>query len=195
MWASEDGRITQSGRYTATELGRFRVTASATFRNTERTGTAIADVPLVLTVSVDPKATFLRTILQDTPALPTILDLEAVGVVPGDLLAITYEVPPPGFSFYGCGGPFVDAKRAPVMGVFSGSNTLLKKTALARVPDAIDGGAAYDSSYSVSDIPEDFGIFQGLTIVVPTGASHLFLAMGDSYWGDNCGTINVTIEN
>ena len=155
----------------------------------------------VLTVSVDPKSAYLRTSTGDAPALPTIIGLDAVGFASGDLLTLTYEVPPPGFSFYGCVGPFVGATGASVLGVFSGSSNLLEKTVLARVPGAIDAGPDEVSGPTIfgtepTDIPEDFRIFppSGFTIVVPTGATHLFLGMHDSFFSDNCGTIKVTLH-
>ena len=47
LWASEGGGTTQEGLYTASAPGSFSVTASAMFRADERTGAAVADVPLV----------------------------------------------------------------------------------------------------------------------------------------------------
>ena len=37
--------------------------------------------------------------------------------------------------------------------------------------------------------------YSGMSVVVPTGATHLFLAVGDSHYSDNGGWVTVTIEN
>src|SRR5712692_9665321 len=92
-----------------------------------------------VTFSVDARGAFLHTV-ADNPASPTIVDLAAAGFAPGDVLELTYEVSPPGFSFFSYGGPFEGAEQTIVLGVFSGSSTLLPTSALARVPDAIDAG-------------------------------------------------------
>jgi hypothetical protein len=194
-WEATGGDIDEMGIFTARQSGRHEVRASATSRDSLATGSATVEIPL--RVSVASTATFWHT-ADDAPTLPTILDLGAAGFAPGDLLELTYEVPPPGFS-YGCGGPFVDAEGTPVMGVFSGSSTLLPTSALARVPDAIDAGLDTVSGPTFyrnepTDIPEDFQIFSpsGFTIEVPAGATHLFFGTADSLFGDNCGMIMVT---
>lgn len=89
-------------------------------------------------LSVDPKSIFLHAVSDPSAADPAIVDLVAAGFAPNDILQLVYEVPPPGFSYFGCDGPFVGAEETPVLAVFSGSNPLLPASALARVPDAID---------------------------------------------------------
>ncbi|PYL45937.1 MAG: hypothetical protein DMF40_14250 [Verrucomicrobia bacterium] len=152
-----------------------------------------------LTVQVDPAGTFLHTV-NDTPGSPTIVDLAAAGFAPGDVLKLSYFVPPPGFSAYGCGGPFVGAEDTEVIGVFSGSSSLLPPSASARVPDAIDAGSDFVTGPTFNgneptDIPQDFRLFppSELTIAIPAGATHLFLGIYDSFYAGNCGQITVTI--
>ena len=151
--------------------------------------------------SVDPKATFWRTSASDSQALPTILDLEAAGFAGGDVLELTYEVPAPGFSLFGCSGPFESVEAFQLLvGVFSGSHTLLPTSVTDRVPEAIDTGSDFVSrpahfGQEPTDIPEDFLIFpaRGYAIKIPPGATHLFLGVDDIVFRDNCGTINVTL--
>jgi hypothetical protein len=153
-----------------------------------------------LMVSVDPKATYLHATC-DSPALPTIVDLAAFGLAPGDGLKLSYGVAPPGFSFYGCGGPFVGAEDTSILGVFSSSSTLLPPSAHPRVPGALEAGTDVSTGPTffcneLNDIPQDFRIFppSGFTIQIPAGATHLFLGVDDNYWADNCGNIKVTFE-
>ena len=152
-----------------------------------------------VTFSVNARGAFLHTV-GDNPASPTIVDLAAAGFAPGEVLWLTYEVSPPGFSFYSCDGPFVGAEQTSVLGVFSGSSILRPTSALARVPDAIDAGLHVATAPTFvdnewTDIPEDFQIFPpgSFAVEVPPRATHLFLGTGDSYWGDNCGTITITM--
>jgi hypothetical protein len=151
-------------------------------------------------VLVDPKAAYLYT-NSDSPASPTIMNLAASGFAPGDVLKLSYAVAPPGFSFFSCSGPFVGAAQFALLGVFSSSNTLLATSASRRVPGAIDAGTNFVSTPTYygnqpTDIPEDFWVTPpgGLTIQIPSGATHLFLGINDSLYYDNCGTIKVTIE-
>ncbi|MBI3423923.1 MAG: HYR domain-containing protein, partial [Acidobacteria bacterium] len=150
-------------------------------------------------VAVDPKATYLRTTC-DNPALPTIVDLAALGFAPGDRLKLSYSVAPPGFSFV-CGQTPVGAEQTTVLGVFSNSNTLLPLSVQPRIPGAIEAGDDVGTGPNffcneANDIPQDFRLFPpgGLIIQLPAGATHLFLGVGDSYWADNCGSIKVTVE-
>ena len=153
-----------------------------------------------LTVQVDPAGTFLHTV-NDSPGSPTIVDLAAAGFAPGDVLKLSYSVPPPGFSAYGCGGPFVGAEDTEVIGVFSGSSSLLPPSASARVPNAIDAGSDFVTGPTFNgneptDIPQDFRLFppSEFTIEIPAGATHLFLGIYDSFYAGNCGQITVTIK-
>ena len=48
LWESDGGEITPDGRYTASEVGSFPVTASATFKGTTRSGSAVAEAQAVV---------------------------------------------------------------------------------------------------------------------------------------------------
>ena len=155
--------------------------------------TATAPAPISGQVAV--KATFLHADADDAPAPPTVVNLSAAGYKPGDTLKISYRVPPPGFSYYGCQGPFVGAEGVRLLGVFSSSSQLLEPSAPARVPGAIDAGedAYVGPTYlrnAPVDIPQDFQVTppSGFLIKIPLSATHLFLGIPDPYHGDNCGS-------
>ncbi|GEM_PF-4730685 len=159
------------------------------------------------TFSVGPKSTFLEQTSQDncswaaagpgcTAAMfaPTILDLSALGVNPGDVLQLTVS----GNICYGiiCFGPLVDA-------LFSTTNTLLSSNNPSRVPGALGPPASSGSPGLLTeasnmyfggsnDIAGDF-ILNGGSVVVPTGAQFLFLGIFDSFYADNSGNASVTI--
>ena len=154
--------------------------------------TATAPPPAPISGQVAVKATFLHA---DAPAPPTVVDLSAAGYKPGDTLKISYRVPPPGFSYYGCQGPFEGAEGVRLLGVFSSSSQLLAPSERARVPGAIDAGEdAYVGPTYLNnapvDIPQDFQVTppSGFLIKIPPSATHLFLGIPDPYHGDNCGT-------
>ena len=45
-----------------------------------------------------------------------------------------------------------------------------------------------------TDLPGDFGVFQGgVTVMIPAGATTLWVAISDSFFGDNTGTLAVVI--
>ncbi|MGH9923390.1 MAG: HYR domain-containing protein, partial [Nitrososphaerales archaeon] len=153
---------------------------------------------LTLTVPLDPRRTYLLTDGGDLP--PAIIDLAANGIFSGHSLKLTTKGQ---FYFNGCPGSITNAFG---IGVFSSSNTLLGSHLLNRVPGAIDAGtdvvtAKAFFSQTPTDIPQDFGIPQtvGVVIVVPMGATYLFLGVHDSYYGDNCSIppltpVSITIE-
>ena len=47
LWESEGGEITEAGLYNASKSGSFPVTATATLKASKRSGSAVADVPLI----------------------------------------------------------------------------------------------------------------------------------------------------
>jgi hypothetical protein len=130
------------------------------------------------------KATILHVDAADATDPPTIVNLSAAGYQPGDTLKISYDVPPSGFSPYGCQGPFVGAQGVFLRGVFSSSNQLLASSARARVPGAIDAGQhvnvgpTYLNNAPV-DIPQDLRVAppSEFLIGIPPGATHLFLGV------------------
>lgn len=155
-----------------------------------------------VSVMLDPKATFLHTV-NDSPNEPTIIDLAAVGFIPGDILDISYKVSPPGWSPTDCGGPFLTPDETPILAVFSKSGTLLPTDQLKRIPEAIDIGPDIDTPKpfrggmtDTTNIKEDFRVSpsEGFTIAIPAGATHLFLGMNDDFFADDCGTIEVTLR-
>jgi len=138
------------------------------------------------TILVDPRAAFSqRDLYGDTLLPPVIVDLAGAGIHPGNLLALDYEVPLPGFSFFGCDGPFLslhpfdayadEGEGASMLGIFSASANILGPSYLNRVPDAIGD----EFWFTMSPI-------DGFSIQVPAGATHLFLAVADVHWDDNC---------
>lgn len=146
-------------------------------------------------VAFDATATFLRTAPIDTATRATIISLATSGLAPGDELRLSYEVNNFKYgSFCDPTAPNVAAPGVFALGLFSRSSQLEGTGVLRRVPDAIDTGLRHFTSPN-DDIAEDFRISPtGLTIKIPAGATHLFLGIADSFYADNCGQINVTIE-
>ncbi|MBL8752464.1 MAG: hypothetical protein JNK15_04105 [Planctomycetes bacterium] len=139
------------------------------------------------TLPLDPRATFLRT-NGDTATSPLVLDLGAMGITPGSCLRV------------GTTGAFRHINGGPdnyynLVGVFSGSNTLLPSNVQARVPAAIAAGPAFASGGTYvgnlpMDIPQDFFCSrnlwdESLMVRVPAGATFLFLGVHDSLYNDN----------
>lgn len=124
------------------------------------------------------------------------MDLSALGIIPGDLLEISIS----GKIAYYMGQ--TPQEPFSVMGLFSSSDSLLGQAELHRVPGAINSGVAPHLTLNTlfgnepTDIPEDFQIFPltGFQIQVPSGAKYLFLAVEDSYWADNSGTLAATLN-
>lgn len=143
--------------------------------------------------------TYLRQSgFPENPHPPVIVDLAANGFAPGDTLRITSGVT--AFTPHG-GHPGADADGTPIIGVFSGSETLLPRDQLLRVPDAIDAGSDVITPPThfeslPTDIPQDFRIFppRGFFIEVPAGATHLFIGLNDSFFADNGGFFFVTLS-
>jgi hypothetical protein len=77
------------------------------------------------------------------------------------------------------------------MAVFSSSTTLLGPTLLNRVPGAIDAGQDHTTIPTcpgnlATDIPQDFSVSPtGVDVVIPAGATYLFLATRDCFYHDN----------
>ena len=140
-----------------------------------------------LQVKIDVNAAFLRTWVNDmsTDAVP--IPLALLGPVQGKSLRIDTS----GDWDNGPAGDEIDLLHA----VFSASATLLPKTELFRVPDAIDAGKDLGTGLTAfgnepTDIPQDFLVtnapsVQQVIVRVPDGATHLFLAALDIYYMDN----------
>lgn len=133
------------------------------------------------------KRTFLHT--ASDPSLDAIaLELASFGVVPGDRLELRrvgeFDNGPGSDVFVG------------MLAVFSDGPEILPSTALHRVPGAIAAGLPVNSGTThlggePTDIPEDFAVChpsypdQTICVIVPRGATHIFVAAWDSYYGDN----------
>jgi hypothetical protein len=133
------------------------------------------DIPL------DPRRSYLHVCSDPAPdAVPVVLaDLD---IEPGDVILLE------GLGGFD-NGPGTDAPRITIA-VFSGSPTLLPGSAHPRVPDAIDAGIVFATASTSlcggqpTDIPEDFRC-DSTIVVVPVGATHLFVCGHDSYYVDN----------
>ena len=141
------------------------------------------------TFHVDSKGSFILGEAADTPHLPLVIDISALGVGPGDFLhldqlgSFTYSIYFPAFVNFGTeSGTALEA-------VFSSSNQLLAPSVLHRVPGAIGIGANFITpvtlfQHLVTDIPEDF-FARNITVRIPAGARYLFVAIPDSWYKDN----------
>ena len=147
------------------------------------------------TISIDAKATYLRT-NEDPQALNAVpISLDALGIKPGDSSTII-QVGDFSYSIWGWPDEATGA-----CGVFSANSTLLPAGNLHRLPGAI-GFPQTDAPPCVSemtlfgalptDVPEDFWL-DGQPIKVPAGAHYLFVAAADSYYGDNAGSLHVDV--
>ncbi|MFC1487958.1 hypothetical protein ACFLRN_09780 [Thermoproteota archaeon] len=160
---------------------------------------------LELQVDVSALGTFLRAdpIMEEggSPVEPpTIIDLEATGILGEKWIFITYS----GKIFHaidwGDGDPKEDG-YINLIGIFSTTTELESIDKLNRVPGAIASNTGFetDETYFTemqTDIPEDFlsGDHTGTTIEIPDGAKFLFLCNPDVYYPDNGGTFQVTIK-
>lgn len=133
--------------------------------------------------SIDSKATYLRTALQDVGALDAVaIDLINLGILPGSTIRLQQLG-----SFRAIGGLGPDTSTG-MVGVFSSSSNLLFGNLLNRVPGAIDAGIDFftvsTGSGDLTDIPEDF-LITDIQLLVPVGANFLFVGTHDSRFQDN----------
>jgi len=158
-----------------------------------------------LQVDVSALGTFLRAdpIMEEggSPVEPpTIIDLEATGILGEKWILISYS----GEIFHaidwGDGDPKEDG-YINLIGIFSTTAELESIDNLNRVPGAIASNVGFetDETYFTemsTDIPEDFlsGDHTGTKIEIPDGAKFLFLCNPDVYYPDNFGTFQVTIK-
>ena len=158
-----------------------------------------------LTVDVSALGTFLRAdpIMEEGGAPveePTIIDLEATGMLREKWIFITYS----GKIFHaidwGDGDPKEDG-YINLIGLFSTTADLESIDNLNRVPGAIVSNQGFETDETYfgelqTDIPDDFliGHHTGTTIEIPNGAKFLFLCNPDVYYPDNFGTFQVTIK-
>ena len=126
---------------------------------------------------------YLRVDPTDTASPALIVSLADHGLAPG----YTIRIEPVGEFDNGPGG---DVSKA-MMAVFSASATLLGPSLPARVPGAIEAGADYVTHTTCpggypTDIPQDFTVDDaGVEVLIPAGATHLFLCPRECYTQDN----------
>lgn len=142
---------------------------------------------VVGTVDIDPTGTYLRT-NADPANGPTVVNLDSLGVTPGDSLFIRVlgeaDLDPASGQDGQPGAPSFLA-----LGVFSSSDTLLNSDQLNRVPGAIAVPGDIETGSTAigdlpTDIPEDVLVNRG-RFVVPAGATTLFLSPNDRFFSDN----------
>ncbi len=147
-----------------------------------------AAVASATVISLDPRATYLRTdgdAALDAVAYP----LSSFDISPGDWIRIER------LGFYSPLNPgYPDINRY-LDAVFSGSAALLSYVNLNRVQNAIDAGTDFVSPNTwigslSTDITQDFAVDDGSTfnfveLQVPAGATHIFFTVSDSLFGDN----------
>ncbi|HEX5011206.1 MAG TPA: hypothetical protein VFY71_12485 [Planctomycetota bacterium] len=139
-----------------------------------------------LTQPLGPKDCYILVAPSDAAVDAQPLSLSTLGVFAGQTLRM-----------HGLGdmdnGPAGDTILS-LIGVFSSDTVLLGPSVLHRVPGAIDAGADFVTSPTVSgglatDIPEDFRVATAVQpewfVEVPAGANYLFVGNHDSQWFDN----------
>lgn len=133
---------------------------------------------------VDPTRTYLRVSGDDAGDAEPV-DIGSLGVQGGSQVRIVRQG-----SFTGSSGGLG------MTAVFSGSGALSSGDQRERVVDALDAGEDYETSATfnggqATDISEDFlvadngGEQTSVTVTVPDGATHLFVAAIDNYYQDN----------
>lgn len=155
-----------------------------------------ADTGTAAVFSLGPQDTFLHVHSFEQPASPAVIvDLAALGVGPGDVIQVEQLG-----DFIGISGGNDDQKG--VHGVFSSSSTLTSESNAHRVPGAVTSvngvpivtvpTCPNNPTAEATDIPEDFWISgPGATdsppvnLVVPSGATHLFVGVPDCFYLDN----------
>jgi hypothetical protein len=136
------------------------------------------------TVGIDVFAAYLHVDPADSTAAAPALALAGLGLNPGD----TVHLQPVGDWD---AGPWGD-EQINTLVVFSADATLLAPTAPHRVPGALAAGVPNVTgptwpSGEPTDIPEDFAILVagGVSVVIPAGATHVFVTVADIYYRDN----------
>ena len=110
------------------------------------------------------------------------MNLTMLNILPGDILQLEQ------LGDFDCGTPCVDDRTA-MIGLFSGSTTLLSGDQLHRVPAAVKAGQDFTTRLTnfgslPTDIAEDFRIIDTI-VVTPLGSTHLFIAAHDSLYQDD----------
>jgi hypothetical protein len=145
---------------------------------------------------VNSKSSYLRAWPGDKPLAPRVIALAELGdgVVPGDTLDLAT------IGEYAELAELKDGDHHEMTAVFSSTNELKGTGQRYRIPGAIDAGTDINTggylscflifcSFQSSDIPQDFRVDPGTTVVVPNGANYLFVAPlpPSRKWADNSG--------
>jgi len=134
-------------------------------------------------ISVDVRATFLRTqsetVAKDSPAI----DLAKLGLKAGDLIQL--EV----LGEFSWSQGELPEDTTLMIGIFSSSATLLPANQLNRVAGALDVGPEAPTGFTLfggfaTDIPQDF-LIGSSKVRIPAGARFLFVAAPDVFYSDN----------
>lgn len=148
-------------------------------------GASLAVAPVLgAELPIDPRTSFLRA-NGETPPLPLVLDLSALGISDGDSVYLASRGE---FNF----GTILSDVSDLAIAVFSSSphvdpNVML----LHRVPGAIDAGMNTISPPTSiggldTDIEEDFAVDRlGVQVIVPKDAAYLVVQASDSFFSDN----------
>jgi hypothetical protein len=142
------------------------------------------------------KSSYMRKTANDDPKDPLVIDLDELGVLPGDTLRLS------SLGRYSWLTLLKDGVDTNLGGVFSQTDVVLPAGHLNRVADAIDAGPNINTWLSIwcwfgqcydaggDDIAHDFPISPGgLDITVPSGAHFLVVAPIDGFrhYKDNTG--------
>lgn len=130
-------------------------------------------------VRVDPRAAYLRTFSTDDAPDAVPIALSEVGLRPGHWVRLKQV------------GTFSNrgVEMTQQAAVFSGDERIHRSGERHRIPGAIDAGEDHVSGSSSrvpleNDIPEDF-LVEDVSVEIPAGATHLFVAVPDVYYSDN----------
>jgi hypothetical protein len=135
-------------------------------------------------IALDSRETYLRT-NADGGALDTVaIELVSLGLIAGDAVRLTQ------LGDFDCGPPCTDSNVG-MIAVFSSTTALLAGSQAHRVPGALAAGTDFVTPVTfvgalLTDIPEDFAVLgTGVTVNIPIGATHLFIAARDILYHDN----------
>lgn len=142
---------------------------------------------------VNSKSSYLRAWPGDDPTAPRIIALADIGALPGETISLTQ------IGAFSDSTTLEDGRKTAMTAVFSSTNELRDPSYRYRIPGAIDAGPDINTGgywtcfflcwFNSSDIPQDFRVDPGLSIVVPPGANYLFVAplSPEREWEDNSG--------
>jgi hypothetical protein len=141
-----------------------------------------------LDYGMNARGTYLHTVF-DNRQPPQVIDLVALGVVPGDRIQLRRK---------GSYSDNVQAARTRVAGVFTRTTDLRANPiggpfwnfSWSRLPDAIDAGSDVTSPRTFwlqvpTDIRQDFEIGSATQVTVPANAKYLFLTPLDDHFDEN----------